>query len=1269
MRRGTERNVFGFPAVSKDAKARAGESEADVAEALFAAAKRGNLGQLRQILKGRHHLVDVPSQAARGMTALAVVCMHGNVETAKLLLACGADKWNVHKVGTGGGTPASLDGQEYCESPSQLGLGLTVSALHVAAAFARADMVEYLVRKEGMDINMRLEGSGETPLQLLLARREMSPDGMTNWWEAVRTMRRLGADVHLRDARGACGICVLVSVGRSDLLPALFSEQGAGFDPQELARRVNVGDVVSSFLARDQQEEGIEEAHKLQYILDFLRDCMEEEAHVEGRDVNFQTLLDVPKTAFCDVPLLAFATLQNKPSAVKVLLQAGALPNVARGTSNWPPLLAAQCGDLRSLIHYLSHPDFSFKHQEEEEGGLEREVVFTLLEEAAARQSQGRNPLPLPDLAHFLGLALAGGLSVTKPDRNGRSLMCAAATLGHVDLLRMLFKAGGRKTRYLNAREKGPLFFNTPLEAAVLARRHSVVKWLLAHGADVCRLDSQSRHVLWYIQPEDAVRASGGGEGGGNAMLDVLMAHVQGSLQSQDLQQWLDHRDSGGTTPTQYIMRYLDPVCLQRMVRAGARVNAPDSQGVPALYAACRDKQVGLVSVLSAAPGFREAVQWRGPRHGITALGLAVSYGYTAILSLLLKACQEHNIEVAPLLEVRPERSKLASELRNGMEEGPEMRLHLPLFAALINRKPEAFAETFASNSAALASQLEVWQVVPGIPLEQARVAEEGEEGEHMTLPMCAAAVGDCSSLRRLIAAGAPLAPQGTANRYLRDAMTLAVDYPDLLLSVKAGTAHSPTSPLSPRFNSMATTSSASPLGSEARGRGTAGSGVGSPPAPDSPRSPCGGSPAALRGAERGVWDSAERTAAPSRPKISTEGDGEGGSAPAGPRAGASKGSGVLLPACLEFGEPNSNHSLDMGAEDALFPSRQPPDGDALRELERAVEQYASSECGTPTGSVSAGGRSFDSLVDIVGLDETSMELDATAFSRTLAHWEARRAALKPLERRTQAEAAHMLRLLHTRQSQIEAGWKEWCEGEGLDPRTGRAAGESPPAAPSGPPESPWAPAHAAEVRWCATRLQAISESLEVLREVRRSGDGAGPAGDPVPRMDPRDLSEYPGRQDPISRFSSGPPRDLEETGGGSGLWEAVGKSEAVQARPLPLLASREVLQEVGGGDPGTCQLREEHLQCASILLDAGCGMSPMQKAKLELAVAQRPESKAGARLAEKLIRQAGQCAVCSMWGIWPRCGRCHSVFYCGPAHQSQDWPRHQAQCEPLCPC
>lgn len=93
-----------------------------------------------------------------------------------------------------------------------------------------------------MDINLKLETSGETPLHLLLARRAgPEPAREAKWWQAVRTLRRLGADIHARDSRGACGLCVLASCNPSVLLPELFSEGEGGFDRAGVARHVNVG--------------------------------------------------------------------------------------------------------------------------------------------------------------------------------------------------------------------------------------------------------------------------------------------------------------------------------------------------------------------------------------------------------------------------------------------------------------------------------------------------------------------------------------------------------------------------------------------------------------------------------------------------------------------------------------------------------------------------------------------------------------------------------------------------------------------------------------------------------------------------------------------------------------------------------------------------------------------------------------------------------------------------------------------------------------------
>lgn len=66
--------------LEQDAKRKAEGPEMEAPDALFAAAKGGDLAQLRLVLKEKPQVVDVPARAARGMSALAVVCMQGNVE-------------------------------------------------------------------------------------------------------------------------------------------------------------------------------------------------------------------------------------------------------------------------------------------------------------------------------------------------------------------------------------------------------------------------------------------------------------------------------------------------------------------------------------------------------------------------------------------------------------------------------------------------------------------------------------------------------------------------------------------------------------------------------------------------------------------------------------------------------------------------------------------------------------------------------------------------------------------------------------------------------------------------------------------------------------------------------------------------------------------------------------------------------------------------------------------------------------------------------------
>jgi hypothetical protein len=50
--------------------------------------------------------------------------------------------------------------------------------------------------------------------------------------------------------------------------------------------------------------------------------------------------------------------------------------------------------------------------------------------------------------------------------------------------------------------------------------------------------------------------------------------------------------------------------------------------------------QVDVVDVMVESPNFPDMIKWRDPKHGITALGAAVAWGYIRVVKIFLKRCK-----------------------------------------------------------------------------------------------------------------------------------------------------------------------------------------------------------------------------------------------------------------------------------------------------------------------------------------------------------------------------------------------------------------------------------------------------------------------------------------------------------------------------------------------------------------------------------------------------------------------------------------------------
>eukprot|EP00884_Botryococcus_braunii_P010573 jgi/Botrbrau1/19517/Bobra.0035s0017.1 len=218
----------------------------------------------------------------------------------------------------------------------------------------------------------------------------------------------------------------------------------------------------------------------------------------------------------------------------------------------------------------------------------------------------------------------------------------------------------------------------------------------------------------------------------------------------------------------------------------GGDILALDSKGVPPLFQAARDNALEVLEILAESPSFKEALNWRDPKHGLTALGFATAWNYTQACSALLAKIRWRNFDKALLLT------------RGVVSEG----YHAPLFIASILNYRDLLLSIVPFLDPASPAFLERWKVQAGQAAIEMKVADpEAADAETVTLPMCVAAMGDAQVLQALLDIGVPIhPPPGSNNKWFRDAVTMAIDFPDfqpVIPQSRGETSVPPPSPLS----------------------------------------------------------------------------------------------------------------------------------------------------------------------------------------------------------------------------------------------------------------------------------------------------------------------------------------------------------------------------------------------------------------------------------------------------------------------------------------
>ncbi|KAK9908581.1 hypothetical protein WJX75_009965 [Coccomyxa subellipsoidea] len=312
-----------------------------------------------------------------------------------------------------------------------------------------------------------------------------------------------------------------------------------------------------------------------------------------------------------------------------------------------------------------------------------------------------------------------------------------AFAMKYADLLQLMYREG------LDFREECCLgdteFVNRPgpdgrlpLVVAVKDRNHELCKMLVEAGADVLLAQKDNVCPLWACA---TARASN------------------------------------------YAMLVHDDRLILLLATTGAQVNLVYTGDTP-LRSAClrphEDNRDQLVTCLVTLrnPALTLALTERDNEHGLTVLGLAVAWGHRLTIFTLADACKREGLELAPLLERHTERSVF----------------HAPLFTAVTHNYQGVLATLFDHGL----------QLTPAISTEHLLLSPEARlpgarpsgrefvrqprpgETESLSLLMCAASVGNQAAMQQLHGRGVALRDPFPGNRWYRNAITAAIDFPDL---------------------------------------------------------------------------------------------------------------------------------------------------------------------------------------------------------------------------------------------------------------------------------------------------------------------------------------------------------------------------------------------------------------------------------------------------------------------------------------------------------
>ncbi|XP_014663141.1 PREDICTED: putative ankyrin repeat protein RF_0381 [Priapulus caudatus] len=325
---------------------------------------------------------------------------------------------------------------------------------------------------------------------------------------------------------------------------------------------------------------------------------------------------------------LHYAAYSGRLNIMRLLLEAGAVPNVAHTKSGETPLMyAAWVGEEAMVQMLLSHGadanatdsyGWTSLHIAVCSGRLD--IVRLLLEAGAdpsvADTESGMTPLMMAvrkGNEAAVQMLLSHGADPNAADSQGQTSLYYAATSvyfeassGRLNIMRLLLEAGADPNAADTKSGRTPLM-------------RAVVQMLLSHGADANAASLQGQTSLYYAATSGYDRASSG-------RLNIMRLLLEAGAVPN-----VAHTKSG-ETPLMCAARMGVEAVVQMLLSHGADANAADSHGQSLYHAACSGRLdiVRLLLEAGADPNIADT------ESGETPLMMAVSKCEEATVQMLL---------------------------------------------------------------------------------------------------------------------------------------------------------------------------------------------------------------------------------------------------------------------------------------------------------------------------------------------------------------------------------------------------------------------------------------------------------------------------------------------------------------------------------------------------------------------------------------------------------------------------------------------------------